>query len=372
MQKPNRVLFLTLNVFSATGGIEKVCRVAGKALYESGFKVNIFSMYDNTNSLDERYFPLQVFTGFAKNKLNFVLKSIREGIKNDMVILSHINLLTVGYLIKFFSPKTKLVLLAHGIEVWHPLSNVKKKMLGKCDNILAVSAFTKQKIQEINNVDERKCRVLNNCLDLYLPNQSSAAYCNKLYDRYHLAKENFILITVTRISASEQYKGHEKVIESISNVINDFPQLRYLIVGKYDLSEKERLDNLINRNNLTNKVIFAGFVPDEELSAHYQLADLYIMPSSGEGFGIVFIEAMYYCLPVIAGNTDGSVDALSNGELGLLVNPNNEEEISSAIKKVIENKAAFIPNRDLLLRKFGYPVYKNNLEQILATTYNMN
>ena len=89
------------------------------------------------------------------------------------------------------------------------------------------------------------------------------------------------------------------------------------------------------------------------------------MPSMKEGFGIVFIEAMYYGLPVIAGNMDGSVDALCNGELGLLVDPYNQGEIRQAIEKVLANKEAYIPNRELLMKNFSYASYKSKLEQML-------
>ena len=73
--------------------------------------------------------------------------------------------------------------------------------------------------------------------------------------------------------------------------------------------------------NLSESVIFTGYVKDEEVAAHFSIADIYIMPSTKEGFGIIFIEAMFYGKPVIAGNKDGSADALQNGTLGILVNP---------------------------------------------------
>ncbi len=122
--------------------------------------------------------------------------------------------------------------------------------------------------------------------------------------------------------------------------------------------------------NLNQVVIFTGYIQDEELSSHYTLADLYIMPSLGEGFGIVFIEAMYYGLPVIGGNKDGSVDALLNGKLGLLVNPDKPEEITLAIKKVIENKSAFKPDDTLLMQNFSYKVYKEKFNAALNNLTN--
>ena len=112
--------------------------------------------------------------------------------------------------------------------------------------------------------------------------------------------------------------------------------------------------------------MLAGYVPEEELALHFLMADLYVMPSTKEGFGIVFIEAMYYGLPVIAGNTDGSTDALLNGKLGLLIQPNNPQEIEFAVNKIINNKNIYKPNHQLLMENFGYNAYKKKLEKILS------
>ena len=119
-----RILFLTLNTFSSTGGIEKVCRIAGKALHEiateAGYGFEMYSMYDCQEQVDEKYVPHSIFSAFSGNRINFIKESVRSGRKSETIILSHVNLLVVGYLIKLFSPKTRLILIAHGIEVWRP------------------------------------------------------------------------------------------------------------------------------------------------------------------------------------------------------------------------------------------------------------
>ena len=107
----NGILFLTLKIFSSTGGIEKMNRVAGKALYETGEGLTIFSSHDEKR-IENKYFPMVIFSAFQGNRKRFAVKSIQKGIKSKVVILSHINLLTVGYFIKLLSPKTKLVLFA--------------------------------------------------------------------------------------------------------------------------------------------------------------------------------------------------------------------------------------------------------------------
>jgi glycosyltransferase involved in cell wall biosynthesis len=364
-----KILFLTLKTFSSTGGIEKVNRIVGKALYENGYDVKIFASYD-VNKNDDRYFPSAIFSGFKGNKIKFTLESIKAGVKNDIVILSHINLIIVGYLIKLLSPKTKLVLFAHGIEIWKPLASFKKRMLLKCDRIFAVSTFTNDKLKQLYRIKDHQSVILNNCLDPYLEAPESYDKTGELLSRYGLHNEDFVLLTLTRLSSDERYKGYDKVLDSIRELINEYPMLRYLIIGKYDIEEKTRMDKLIASMNLKDFVIFTGFIPDEELGSHYALGDLYVMPSLNEGFGIVFIEAMYYGLPVIAGNKDGSSDALLNGKLGILVDPDTTEEISQAIKRIIENRNAYKPDRNLLMEEFSYPVYKKRLTETIEKLYN--
>ncbi len=364
-------LFLTLRIFSATGGIEKVSRQVGKALYElldedDKRGLAILSMYDQTEEVNEKYFPETVFKGYRERKLSFVWNAIRQGIGRQRIVLSHINLLSVGFLIKLFSPKTQLVLLAHGIEVWEPVGTMKNKMLHCCDLILAVSQYTKNKLMEVQEIEEKKLLVLNNSLDPFLPLPvSNAAKEAAVRERYGLKKDDIVLMTLTRLSSKEKYKGYDSVLHAIKELKIQYPSIKYLVVGMYDKAEKRRLDAIIDQLELTGDIIFAGFVPDSELAAHFAVADLYIMPSKKEGFGIVFIEAMYYGKPVIAGNKDGSADALCNGRFGLLIDPDNVAEIKDAIATVLSYKQKYIPVREEVTGKFGFNTYKENLKQIL-------
>ena len=365
----DRILFLTLKVCSASGGIEKVCKVAGKAIHElglqSGGRVKIFSMYDHPRYASvKKYFPQLLFTGFGKHKVHFALKSLQQGHKCRMVILSHINLLLIGYLIKKISPSTKLVLLAHGIEVWKPFPFWKKRMLHKLDIILPVSHFTKEKMKSLNGLPEEKFVVINNCLDPFLEQQEQKENNSVLQERYGLRKGQTVLLTVSRIFDTERCKGYDKVIRALPELIKAYPDIRYLLAGAYDTAEKQRLDELISQLGLKDTVIFTGFIADEELPVLYKLATIFVMPSKKEGFGIVFTEAMFYGVPVIAGNKDGSVDALCNGELGLMVDPDNITEIIAAIIKVLDNRNVYLPDYDKLMRHFGYTVYKEKLRKV--------
>jgi glycosyltransferase involved in cell wall biosynthesis len=204
---------------------------------------------------------------------------------------------------------------------------------------------------------------LNNCLDPFLELPLQKEKKEALLERYGLKKRQLILLTVSRMADTEQYKGYDKVLFTLPELVKSHPDLRYLLVGKYDTSEKRRLDAIIGHLGLKDVVIFTGLVPDEELAAHFNLGDIFIMPSEKEGFGIVFIEAMFYGIPVIAGNIDGSVDALCNGELGSLVNPDNQTEIIAAVKKIAANRPGHLPDHEKLEQHFGYRGYKEKLRE---------
>lgn len=366
----SQTLFLTLRIFSATGGIEKVCRIVGKALYETGLqegsRSKIFCLHGNRLPANSNhYFPQLMFTGFGGHRASFILHSIKASRSAEVIMMSHINLLMVGVLIKWFNPSIKLVMLAHGIEVWNRLPAWKKWMLGRCDLILPVSQFTKDKMVGLHGLPQNKLQVLNNCLDPFLEKPLQQERQAGLLQRYGLQIEDKILLTVARMADTEVYKGYDKVIQALPLLVEAYPALRYLLVGSYGKKEKKRLDNMIRQLGLEGRVIFAGFVADEELAAHFNLADIFIMPSEKEGFGIVFIEAMFYGKPVIAGNIDGSVDALRNGELGLLVDPGNVEEISAAVKKILNEPGKFLPDAEKLEQHFGYSGYKRKLNAFL-------
>jgi phosphatidyl-myo-inositol dimannoside synthase len=368
-----KTLFLTLRTFSATGGIEKVCRIMGKALYEDSLQndglLQVCSMYDKQqDAFDNPYFPSENFLGFGINKLRFTRQMIKAGAKNDLVVLSHINLLLIGALIKKRSPRTRIILIAHGIEVWKLLSSRKRRWLQQCDTIIAVSSFTANKIMAQHGVAKEKCIVLNNCLGPYLPLPATRKKSEALLSRYQFSVNDTILITLSRLRSAERYKGYDKVIEAMALLKLKYPGIKYILAGSYDAEEKAWIDRLIQQSRVQDNVVLPGYIEEEELQDHFALSDIYIMPSRGEGFGIVFIEAMYYGLPVIAGNTDGSVDALLNGELGQLVNPGNVEEIKNAIANIIENKTSFTPSRKVLIEHFSYEAYKEKLEELISLT----
>ncbi len=366
----NDILFLTLRTFSATGGIEKMCRIIGKAVFELGKEkdrsVSILSMYDKSSDAEEnQYFPTEIFHGSGERKFSFVYRAVAEGRKSRVVVLSHFNLLTVAKLIKKVNPSVKVIMLAHGIEVWNTLPPSKRKSLSLCDEILCVSNFTRDRIISVHGLNAGRCKVLNNCLDPYLGAGAAPGTIEGIRQKYGFMPSDKVIFTLARLSSREKYKGYDMVIRALALLKDKYPRLRYLLSGGYDNEEKDAVLSLASESGVGDRVTITGYLPDSEFAAHFQAADMYVMPSREEGFGIVFIEAMKFGLPVIGGKADGTVDALQNGELGILVDPNNEKDLAHAIEKLIIETTHHLPDQKKLEALFGFTAYKRKLNYLL-------
>ena len=145
-----KVILFTLQTFSTTGGIQKMTRTLAHSLNQlakrNQWSFKLWSLYDSDADLMPQYVPAENFEGFGRNRRKFILKTIFNAKKPDIVILSHINLAVIGLLIKMINPKCKIWLVAHGIEVWRPLSELGKSLLKRCDKVICVSNFTRQQM----------------------------------------------------------------------------------------------------------------------------------------------------------------------------------------------------------------------------------
>jgi phosphatidylinositol alpha-1,6-mannosyltransferase len=136
-----------------------------------------------------------------------------------------------------------------------------------------------------------------------------------------------VLLTVSRLAKSEGYKGHEQIIRCLPAIAEKIDDLIYVIAGDGD--KRSELEEIVRRERLEGVVVFTGEVENSKLPALYRAADVFVMPSSGEGFGIVYLEALACGTPVIAGDSDGARDPLQDGNLGVLV---DEQGLTAEIR----------------------------------------
>lgn len=328
--------------------------------------LKVTSPYDSLP--DELYIKSKYFTGFNNNLVKYLSGTLKSAFSSDVFIIGHINLAILGVLAKILRPKLQLIVIAHGIDVWYELSYIKKLLLKKADIILSVSSFTKQKLKDVHGISGKKIKLFPNTIDPFFCFPDLFIKPLYLTQRYKLSPEQPTILSICRLSSKEGYKGYDTVIKALPSVIQHYPDLKYIIVGKYDQQEYDRVIALAKIEGVSDNILVTGFVSETELTDHYLLGDLFVMPSREEGFGIVYIEAMACGLPVIAGNADGSVDALDNGKLGTLVDPTSPEAVTDAILQNLSKLLDADQKLDLqrrVIEKFGFDKFKDRLNSVL-------
>lgn len=262
--------------------------------------------------------------------LQAVWQAILGNARTDLVLCGHINLLPIAWIAARIK-KAPLWCVIHGIDAWQPNNSaLVNHLLRQVDGVIAVSDLTRQRFAAWSRVPEERIYILPNCYDpaLFFPAPKNEV----LVDRYGL-RDKIVLLTVGRLVSTERYKGFDEVIEILPQLTREHPDITYLIVGDGD--DRSRLEEKARALGVSGKVVFTGYVGELEKIDHYRLADAYVMPSRGEGFGIVFLEALACGVPAIGSKLDGSREALANGRLGILVDPDRSEEILDAVRTVL-------------------------------------
>ena len=267
----------------------------------------------------------------------------------DLVICGHVNLLPVAC--SFGRP----LLVVHGIEAWQPLrSPIGRRLLHRCRSIVSVSALTLERLLAWSHY-RGPTYILPNTV--HLERYGIRPRREDLVARYGLQGKR-VLLTVGRLAGAERSKGFDEVLEILPQLPDD---VVYLIAGGgHDMP---RLRDKAMQLGLGRRVVFTGLFPESEKPDLYNLADVYVMPSRGEGFGFVFLEALASGLPVIGSKVDGGREALLGGELGTLVDPANREELRTAVMTLLERRERNVPAK---LAYFSFEKFTERVSAIIG------
>lgn len=208
-------------------------------------------------------------------------------------------------------------------------ANLMRQVLNESEWVVTNSNMTSEEFIDFGVPPEKIRRVYPGVdPDRFVPGPKDQTWIDKLG-----IKNKRVLLTVARL---DQRKGHDKVIQAMSELPED---VVYLIGGTG--REGDRLRQIAMDLKIEHRVHFLGFVADEDLPTIYNLCDVFVMPNrvtegtalAGdiEGFGITFIEAGSCAKPVIAGKSGGAVEAVLDGQTGVLVDPTSHKEIVQAI-----------------------------------------
>jgi phosphatidylinositol alpha-1,6-mannosyltransferase len=244
----------------------------------------------------------------------------------DLVFCGHLFMAPLAALIAQIK-SAKLIVQTHGIEVWQPPSRAQRAALGEADLVLCVSRHTRSAVLSWATIaPERVLVVPNTVREVFTPGDGSSR-------RSALALEGKrVLLTVGRMDSRERYKGHDRVIAAIPYLVAKGHDICYLVVGEGD--DRLRLEALAAEAGVRDKVRFLGALDLQCLVETYRMADLFVMPSTGEGFGVAFLEAMASGTPALGLGTGGALDALADGELGTAI---SERDLPAAIARALDD-----------------------------------
>jgi phosphatidyl-myo-inositol dimannoside synthase len=248
----------------------------------------------------------------------------------------------------------RLFVQLHGIEGWSAPNAATRRAVAAADLVLCVSRDTRAKLLTWSKLAPERAVVLANTVGgAFTPGDRATGR-----SRWGLSKEPVIL-TVGRLDSREGYKGQDRVIAALAILKASGLTPVYLIAGDGD--DRPRLETAARVGGVADQVRFLGQVKDTDLPDLYRAANLFVLPSTGEGFGIVYLEAMACGTAALGLRAGGAPDALCDGELGTMV---EEADLADAIRAQLKAK----PRADLadeVLRRFGPDAFRTRLAGIM-------
>jgi phosphatidyl-myo-inositol dimannoside synthase len=366
-------LIVCTDILTIAGGIQRFNRIFYQAvrdifLYQKQ-PIFILSLLDHQAdlSLAKRLIePQDKVIGYHGRKIFLVLDALRFSIrmKPERIFLTHVNFAPLVYLIRLISPSSQVWIVFHGFETWDKINRISLWGIKLCTGVLCVSSFTKDEFCKRNPLSPDKVHVTN-------------LASGHEWDSTPQLQNDFVfdfpfILCVSRLEPEHaEYKGVDKTIEAVAALAKSgrLERFHLLIVGEG--GDRSRLESLARNAGISDFVHFTGRISDDALRSFYANCEMFVLPSTKEGFGLVYLEAMAYGKPVIASQQGASKELVLDGQTGFLVPGDNEIILVDKISELIHSK----PERDKLGeagRKryqecFSYQKFLERLEKALSS-----
>src|SRR5262249_1537386 len=212
-----------------------------------------------------------VFTGCARGKGRFTTTAMRSARRRGkLVLVAHPNIAPVAAAMKLVARRLKAIVCTHGIEVWEPLSRIRRRALRGADLLLAPSLSTAEHVIEKQEVAAEKLRVLRWALD---PQFESLLTVQPQPSPPPNFPSGGVIVTVGRWAESERYKGMDTLIPALPRLLPRWPDLQLVIAGDGD--DRPWLEHLTERNGVRRHVLFLAGLSHEALSACYAACEIF-------------------------------------------------------------------------------------------------
>ena len=246
----------------------------------------------------------------------------------------------IPFLIKLHGSYTYFNFIENKRSKFSKLFKKEKLLLDNASGVIAMSKFVKNKIKSLFNYDKKVCLIYNgidcNLSAIYNANQT----CN----------------TVVFAGSLEEKKGVFSLIKAWREIVSTIPSARLLIYGRGSNKTIKLLNDLIIMMAIKT-IELKGFVLKEDLPGIYASASCAIFPSYAETFGMAPIEAMAVGCPTIFTKRTSGPEIIDHGVNGLLVDPDNIQEIASAVISMLANR-----NQAIEMGKKGVKKVRDNFD----------
>ncbi len=353
----------------APGGVQRAGRHLAAVLTEfassRGMECRLLSLNDSPElhrmTLGGREF---VYTGCERAKGRFTTTAMRAARRRaKLVLAAHPNLGPVVQAMRLVAPRMKSIICTHGIEVWEPLSGLRRRALRHANLVLAPSRDTADQVASQQQVAREKIRVLHWALDP----QFEALLAAGTQSRPAEFPAGRVILTVGRWLATERYKGMDTLITALPRLLPRWPELQLALVGSGD--DRAWLEELTEKNGVLRHVHFLSGLSSAELAACYSACEIFALPSQGEGFGLVYLEAMARGKPVIGGAHGGAPEVIEDGVTGYLVPHGDPIQLATSIEALLADpanaKEMGARGRQRVEREFRFNVFAKSFKKIL-------
>jgi phosphatidylinositol alpha-1,6-mannosyltransferase len=353
------------------GGIQTAGRhtaaVLSRIAAERGWQPRFLSLNDPLGRHEAAAGSIRFeFQGFGRSKARFTLEALKLAGRNSrLVVAAHPNLALPASGMRAKARQLRMVVMSHGVEVWKPLSKLRRAGLRSADRVLAPSTDTAAKLHDVQGIRNERIRVVHWGLDPAFFDLANSA--EKLPLPNSFPNDPYIL-AVGRWSAAERYKGFDTLIQTLPQLQSSAPGVQLVFVGEGD--DQPALEGLARSLNVRDRVQFVSGLTRAQLVAVYRHAEIFALPSAGEGFGFVFLEAMALAKPVVGGNHGGIPDIIEDGVTGFLVPHGNVAQLAEKLKLLLANQPLREEmgrrGRERLLERFRFETFDAAFRAVIA------
>ena len=362
MQANKTCLAVVTTLGKTGGGIAQVDRLVLHTLLDLDYQVELFILQGDTLSGQDTVQKIKPRTEktYSGNKVNFVLSVWKKlfSCSPGLVYCDHVNLAALFLPIQILK-RFPLVVWLHGIEVFSPKPSWEGHLgLRAAWRLLASSEYTARKVNtSFPRLNIQTCEL---ALDVNeLPEQNY--YTTRLSAFVAVDGSSQILgdqaiLLVGRMEFSERYKGHAELLAAFPLVASNHPQTQLILAG--DGNDRERLLGIARQlpSALQSRIFMPGYVDQALLERLYQACFAFALPSRGEGFGLVYLEAMARGKPCIGGGMDAAGTVIQDGITGLLVaDPSDPGQVALAISTLLDD-----PSQAMTMGQAGLERVKEN------------